>query len=112
FSIAASYFPSQQLIRKARADLRPEMQFGAIEYREPSLIWYARKYVHGWLTNMDAKRLPAFFAQPGGRFVVMPSVLAAQLYPTLPPGWKSYRVKGFNLPTGHWVDLTLVLKPR
>ncbi len=109
--IAARYSPSWQLIRQARADLRPQMEFGAVKYREPSLLWYGRKYVHGWFVDLDETRLPAFFAKPGGRFAIMPSAMAAQLYPSLPETWKSYQTHGFNLATGHWLDLTLILKP-
>ncbi len=41
----------------------------------------------------------------------MPSTTAAKFYPSLPETWKSYQTRGFNLATGHWLDLTLILKP-
>ncbi|HMJ06062.1 MAG TPA: phospholipid carrier-dependent glycosyltransferase [Chthoniobacterales bacterium] len=110
-TMAARYSPSLQLVRQARGDLTREMEFGALVYREPSLIWYSRRYVDGWMTNLDENGMKPFFAKAGGRFAVMPTALAQKIFPTLPTGWKSYSVHGFNIANGKWVDLTLVLKP-
>ncbi len=109
--VAAHFSPTLQLVRQARGDLRREMEIGALDYREPSLVWYFRKYIDGWMVNLSAEELPAFFAKPGGRVAVMSTAVATKAYPALPPSWKSYRTHGFNTATGKWVDLTLLLKP-
>ena len=109
--ILARYSPSLQIIRTARADLRPEMEFGAVDYKEPSLIWYARKHVDGFMSDLDDDRVLPFMQKPGARFVVLPTKLAAELYPTLPEGWKTYRANGINTANFKRVDITLILKP-
>ena len=52
-----------------------------------------------------------YMALWGPKFVIMPTDVAKDLYPELPPGWKSYTAQGFNLAKGKRVDLTIVLKP-
>ncbi|MEP6822868.1 MAG: hypothetical protein ABI946_11010, partial [Chthoniobacterales bacterium] len=109
--VAAHFSPTLQLLDQARGDLRHEMELGALDYREPSLVWYFRKYIEGWMVNLSETNLPAFFAKPGGRVAVMSTAVAEKVYPVLPVGWKSYRANGFNFATGKGVDLTLIVKP-
>lgn len=108
---AAQLFPSSSLARQARADLKREMEFGAIGYREPSLVWYFRQHIDGFMTDLDEASAPAFMEKAGPRFVVMPSAVAGRLYPTLPPNWKSYTTSGISTANGKRVQLTLLLKP-
>ena len=108
---AARYAPSFQLAQQARHDLRRKMEFGGVNYREPSLVWYFRKQVDGWFSEVDENRVPEFMSKAGGRFIIMPTAMAEKIYPAIPVGWKSYRVKGFSPANFKWVDLTLVLKP-
>lgn len=111
FPIASRSFPSPQLFRMARADLRPEMEFGAVEFTEPSLVWYFRGAVRGWFSKLDASTARIFMEAPGARFIVVPTALAAKLYPTLPANWKRYDTTGVNFVKGKRVSLTLLLKP-
>ena len=109
--IAARYSPSLQLMRAARPDLTPDMEFGAVSYNEPSLVWYFRKHINGYMSDLDRKSVQPFMDKPGARFVVLPTEMAAQLYTTVPDGWKTYRVQGVNAAKLKPVDLTLLLKP-
>ncbi|MBA2743735.1 MAG: glycosyltransferase family 39 protein, partial [Chthoniobacterales bacterium] len=52
----AALFPSLQLMKQARGDLTPEMEFGVIGYKEPSVVWYFRKHVRGWMSDLDQER--------------------------------------------------------
>jgi 4-amino-4-deoxy-L-arabinose transferase-like glycosyltransferase len=108
---AARFFPSFQLYRQTRHELTRDMQFGGAGYREPSLVWYFRKDIDGWFTELDDNAVPAFMAQPGRRFVVLPTDLAAALYPSTPDNWKKFTTRGFSTANFKWVDLTLLLKP-
>jgi 4-amino-4-deoxy-L-arabinose transferase-like glycosyltransferase len=108
--VLARFCPSLQLMRQARTDLTTEMEFGSVEYKEPSLIWYFRRHVSGWLADLDETTVRPFMEKPGGRFVIVPTALAASLYPALPAGWKSYTTRGLNTANGKWLDLTLILK--
>jgi hypothetical protein len=105
------YAPSIQLVEKARPDLKPEMEFGAIDYKEPSLIWYFRKHVKGFLSDLDDDTIGPFMERPGARFVVLPTSMLAEVFPSVPPEWKNHRVSGFNAANGKWLDLTLLVKP-
>jgi len=52
----ATFFPSLQLMKQARDQLTPEMQFGVIGYKEPSVVWYFRKHVRGWMSDLEQGR--------------------------------------------------------
>jgi 4-amino-4-deoxy-L-arabinose transferase-like glycosyltransferase len=107
------FFPSRELFRQARDYLKPEMKFAAVDYKEPSLVWYFRSRVHGFMRTwaMHADTAQEFLEEDGSRFVVMPTNTATELYPTLPDGWKSFSTRGFNAVKGKRSDLTLILKP-
>jgi 4-amino-4-deoxy-L-arabinose transferase-like glycosyltransferase len=109
--LAARFFPAAQLYRQSRDDLRPEMEFGAVDFQEPSLVWYFRTRVQGWMTPLNQKNAGEFMAKSGGRFVVMPTAAADKTFPTPPSNWNTFSTRGFNVVKGKHVDLTLVLKP-
>ena len=104
-------FPAYQLFQESRTYLRPDMQFGSVNFSEPSLVWYFRSRVHGFLTPMNTRRATEFMTQPGPRFVILPAPAAATLSAGHPPNWKFFSTSGFNIPKGKRVDLNLVLKP-
>lgn len=107
----ADVIPSVQLFKQAQADLRPEMEFGNVGPRQPSAVWYFRSRVRGWSRKLKPAKVKKFMNLPGARFVVLPSQTANELYPQLPPDWKSYTARGFLPLQGKRLDLTLVLKP-
>ena len=104
-------FPAAQLYQEARDYLRPEMEFGAVDFQEPSLVWYFRSRVHGWMTPLNQQSAAEFMQKNGGRFVILPTISVAKIFPNLPATWKHFPMQGFNLAKGRDVDLTLVLKP-
>jgi 4-amino-4-deoxy-L-arabinose transferase-like glycosyltransferase len=107
--LVAGSFPAYALFRQARNDLRPEMEFGGVEYAEPSLVWYFRREVKGFFTPLNEKRAVAFMEKAGPRFVVMPTSLARTVFGNRPE-WKTFSTEGINIAKGKHVDLTLVLK--
>jgi 4-amino-4-deoxy-L-arabinose transferase-like glycosyltransferase len=100
-------FPAYQLFRDSRAYLQPNMQFAAVEFEEPSLVWYFRSRVQGFLTRLNKKNAVDFMSKQGPRFVIVPTSLVQTLFPNPPQTWRS---RGFNIAKGKRVDLTLVLK--
>jgi 4-amino-4-deoxy-L-arabinose transferase-like glycosyltransferase len=106
------FFPSYTLARESRSDLKPEMEFGAVDYNEPSLVWYFRDRIRGFMTTLRTKDAAHYMAEPGARFIVLPSKTAAALFPEPEPSWHRYRATGFNVAKGQRVDLTLLLKPQ
>jgi 4-amino-4-deoxy-L-arabinose transferase-like glycosyltransferase len=108
---AATSFPARELFRQSQNDLRPEMEFGAVDFTEPSLVWYFRSSVKGWMTTLTRDRVALFMGKSGPRFVIVPTKLAETDFTNLPRGWKTFSTHGFNLAKGQHVDLTLVLKP-
>ncbi|HEV3243643.1 MAG TPA: glycosyltransferase family 39 protein [Chthoniobacterales bacterium] len=108
---AARAFPAAQLFRQTRDQLRPEMEFGAVDFQEPSLVWYFRSRIKGWMTPLNSANAAQFMEKGGARFVILPTTLAAETFPDLPATWKSFTARGFNVAKGKDVDLTLVLKP-
>jgi hypothetical protein len=92
-------------------DLRPEMQFGAVEFTEPSLVWYFRGRVHAFMTILRPAGVSGFMAEPGPRFIILPTARTHEAFPNLPSSWKTFSAEGFNVAKGRRVNLTLVLKP-
>jgi len=106
----AGSFPAASLFRQAREQLRPEMEFGAVDYTEPSLVWYFRSRAKGFFTQLNQKRAVEFMAKPGPRFVILPTSLARTLFGNQAE-WQMFSTAGINIAKGKHVDLTLVLKP-
>jgi len=108
---AARFFPAKELFQQAKQELRPEMEFGAVEFQEPSLVWYFRSRAKGWMTTLNSKKAMEFMNQNGPRLVILPTEMAEDAFPGPPPNWKTFTTTGFNIAKGKKVDLTLLLKP-
>jgi 4-amino-4-deoxy-L-arabinose transferase-like glycosyltransferase len=108
---AAQFFPAAQLYRQVGNQLKPEMEFGAVDFQEPSLVWYFRSRVKGWMTALKQKNAVEFMQKSGPRFLILPTAMVAQTFPDVSPTWKIFPASGFNVAKGKDVDLTLVLKP-
>jgi hypothetical protein len=104
-------FPAPELLRQSRDYLRPEMEFGAVDFVEPSLVWYFRGRVTGWMTTLGRGNVKPFMEKMGPRFVVIPTALVEKAFPSPPASWKRFSTRGFNIVKGRYVDLTLLLKP-
>jgi 4-amino-4-deoxy-L-arabinose transferase-like glycosyltransferase len=110
FPLLAPTFPSAQLYKMARNDLRPEMDFANIDYAEPSVVWYFRRQAKGFFRGLNPDQLEAFMTFPGPRFAIVPTPVAEAYSAKIPPDWKTYRAKGFTIVHGRPTDLTLILK--
>ena len=108
--LLAKLFPSYTLARDSRPNLKPEMEFGAIDFTEPSLVWYFRHHIHGFMTPLKRKQAAEFMSRPGARFVVLPTKVVHEILPNLDSTWREYHAKGVNVAKGQQVDLTMVLK--
>ena len=109
--MVARFFPAYQLFQMSRGSLSPVTQFAAVEFQEPSLVWYFRSRVNGFLTPLNKRRALEFMNTPSPRFVILPTPIAGKLFVNPPQSWEFFTVSGFNVAKGKRVDLTLVLKP-
>ena len=107
----ARFFPTYNLARDSRPNLKPEMEFGVVDFTEPSLVWYFRDKVGGFMTSLKHKDANEFMGRGGSRFIVLPTASVAEIFPNIDPSWRSYHTKGFNIPKGRGADLTMLLKP-
>jgi len=120
FPLLAPFFPSAVLFKKAEPYLQPEMDFAAYDFDAPSLVWNFRSRVRGFLyysrfegrdyATLQPDQVPQFLQRAGPHFVVVPTKVADQLYPTLPSGYRKFSTRGFDIAKGRWVDLTLIMK--
>jgi 4-amino-4-deoxy-L-arabinose transferase-like glycosyltransferase len=108
--MVARFFPAYQLFQVSRVSLQPKMQFAAVEFHEPSLVWYFRSRVQGFLTPLNKRRAGEFMSAPDPRLIVLPTPVAAELFANPPASWRFFTVSAFNIAKGKRVDLTLVLK--
>ncbi len=109
-SMVARFFPAYQLFQVSHASLQPNMQFAAVEFQEPSLVWYFRSCVQDFLTPLNKRRAAEFMSAPDPRFIVLPTAVAGEVFANPPESWRFFTVSGFNIAKGKRVDLTLVLK--
>jgi len=110
FPLIAPTFPAAQLFKLARRDLLPDMDFGNVDFAEPSVVWYFRGRVHGYSRGLNPDQLEKFMHFPGPRFAIVPTPLAQAFSAKIDPTWKIYRVGGFNIAKGKPADLTMILK--
>jgi 4-amino-4-deoxy-L-arabinose transferase-like glycosyltransferase len=108
--MVARFFPAYQLFQVSRASLQPKMQFAAVEFQEPSLVWYFRSRVQGFLTPLNKRRAANFMSASDPRFIILPTPVAGELFANPPASWRFFTINGFNIAKGKRVDLTLVLK--
>ena len=108
--IVARFFPAYQLFQVSRESLQPNMQFAAVEFQEPSLVWYFRSRVRGFLTPLKKRHAVEFMSAPDPRFIVLSTPVAGELFANPPASWRFFTINGFNIAKGKRVDLTLVLK--
>jgi len=108
--MVARFFPAYQLFEQSRVALQPNMQFASVEFEEPSLVWYFRSRVKGFLTSLDRRRAAEFMTMSGSRLIILPTPVAGSLFANQPPNWKFFSTSGFNIAKGKRVDLTVVLK--
>src|SRR5262249_55741793 len=94
----ARLFPAYALFNKVRDDLQPNMEFAAVDYIEPSLVWRFRSRVNPFLTPLKRKEASDFMSRPGPRFIVMPTGFAGTI--NHPPDWKTFSTRGFNVAKG------------
>ncbi len=55
FPLFARAVPSIQLFNEARANLRPEMEFANVGYRQPSVVWYFRSSCSRLVSNTRSR---------------------------------------------------------
>ena len=110
FPLLAPTFPSAQLYKMARNDLLPDMDFGNVDYAEPSVVWYFRSRAHGFFRGLNPDQLEKFMNFEGPRFVIVPTSVAEAFSAKIKPDWKTYRARGFTIVKGRPTDLTLILK--
>jgi hypothetical protein len=109
--LVARFFPAYQLFRESHTYLQTNTQFASVEFEEPSVVWYFRSRVQGFLTRLNKKNAVDFMSKTGPRFVIVPTSVAGTLFADPPRDWKIFSTRGFNVAKGKFVDLTLVLKP-
>lgn len=108
--LVAKYFPSYALADVSQPDLQNRMEFAAVDFNEPSLVWYFRKDIRGFMKTLHKAKAPEFMTRPGARFIVLPTNEVAEIFPDPQPTWQSYRTIGFNIPKLQRVDVTMLIK--
>lgn len=105
------FFSAYQLFQVSRSSLAPNMRFASVMFEEPSLVWYFRSRVEGFLVPLNKRGATEFMSAPGPRFIILPTSVAGDVFANAPQTWKFFTVSGFNIAKGKHIDLTLVLKP-
>jgi hypothetical protein len=108
--LVSPWFPSFALFEKSRDHLRPGMEMASVDYAEPSLVWYFRSRVKGYLVTLRKNNLSEFMTKAGPRLVVLPTSQARDVLQMYGSDWKPFSTHGFNIPKGKSLDLTVLVK--
>ena len=99
--MVARFFPAYQLFQMSRASLPPDMHnLLRSSFEEPSLVWYFRSRVKGFLTPLNKRRATDFMSLAGPRFLVLPTSVAATTFANPPQSWERFTSSGFNIAKG------------
>lgn len=109
--LVTRFFSAYQLFQVSRSWLAPNTQFASVVFEEPSLVWYFRSRLEGFLVPLNKRGTTEFMSAPGPRFIILPTPVAGEVFANAPQTWKFFTVNGFNIAKGKHIDLTLVLKP-
>ena len=109
--LVARFFPAYQLFRESHTYLQTNTQFASVEFEEPSLVWYFRSRVQGFLTRLNKESAVEFMASPDARFIIVPTSAAGDTLCGYAARLEILYSSGFNIAKGKFVDLTMVLKP-
>ncbi len=101
---AKELFPSREIARLAAPHVAGDGEFGAIGFREPSLVWYMRGNTSAFMKNIKPEEAVRFLSRPGKRVLILPAALGAEIQ-----GLESFplvgQVAGVNLALGRRVTL-------
>lgn len=104
-------FVSKNLVQKCAPALTADMKLASVNYNEPSLVWYFRKYLKPWHQALNEAEILPFMRREGPRACVVPTELAGRLWDPLPAGWRRVQAQGWNIAKGKPVDITALIKP-
>ena len=99
--MVARLFPAYQLFQESRASLQPSMQFASLEFEEPSLVWYFRSRVKGFLTPLNRHRAPEFMAPPVPVLSFYQRLLPGHCSRIIPPTGRHFRRAALTSPKGN-----------
>ena len=111
FPLVSSASASKKLAERSAPYLKRDMPMMSVEYNEPSLIWYFRKYLRSWPKTISLEAMRLFARENGPRVCVLPTELVKDLFDTIPSGWQLVSADGFNIAKGKPVHLTALIKP-
>ena len=94
----------------AEPHLSPDMEFGVSGYAEPSLVFYLRKHVRGFMSYVKPEQVEEYMAQPGRRFVIVPTDSVDKIGAEARAAWTRLTMDGFNVGRASSVALTMYLK--
>jgi 4-amino-4-deoxy-L-arabinose transferase-like glycosyltransferase len=103
--------PAHELVRDAKTVLTPQTEFALADFQEPSAIWEMRRIVQGYGQLISAADALPFLQKPGPRAVLLATASWQKIDQAAEPSWKIFSTTAFNTAKGHYVDLTLVVKP-
>ena len=104
----SQYFPVAHLARESAPWLTPGMRFAAVEFQEPSAVWYFRSSIRNWLELRSKNEILLFMKQPGPSCCLLPTAIA-ETFET-DASWKRFTSDGINVATGTRLQLTLWIK--
>jgi 4-amino-4-deoxy-L-arabinose transferase-like glycosyltransferase len=111
FPLLRNAAPAIQLAKASNGLLRREMEFAAVDYDEPSLVWYFRRKIDGFMATIPITQVRTFMEAPGPRFCVLPAGVVAEQFAHLPANWHATQdFEGINLVNGRRVRLKLLIK--
>jgi len=105
------YFLAHSLFEKARPQLNPAMEFAAVQYEEPSLVWEFGPVITNHLQYLTVTGAADFLHRSGPSVLIVPTALyETNLIRQADPA-TVIQVQGVNWVTGRPAGLTALIHP-
>jgi hypothetical protein len=109
FTLARRYFVAANLWNQTRAHCSPNMEFAAVGFNEPSLVWEFRRGITNYMQQLTLKEAGAFLQQKGPRILIVPTGSTSELE-VLATNYLKFRAAGLDTARFRRTDLTAMVK--
>jgi 4-amino-4-deoxy-L-arabinose transferase-like glycosyltransferase len=110
FPILSQFSPAKELLRASSHVELNDMRIAAVDFQEPSLVWYFRSKSRHQIAVIGERDAPKFLAAEGPRALIIPASRAQEVAAGAGVPLERIESSGFNIAKGHRTRLTMLVK--
>jgi 4-amino-4-deoxy-L-arabinose transferase-like glycosyltransferase len=109
FPILARFSPAKQLLRASSHVALMNTRIAAVDFQEPSLVWYFRGRSDHEIAMIAEREAPAFLSAGGARAVIIPASRAEGVASRAGVPLERIEASGYNIAKGQRTRLTMLV---